>query len=68
MFGASVQHYKEENISPKGLTHCLGGHKKEEEEERGRRERERERKREKERERERESDDSAVINLSIAYL
>ena len=51
MFGASVHHYKEENISPKGLTHCLGGHKKEEEEERGRRERERERKREKERER-----------------
>jgi hypothetical protein len=43
MFGASVQHYKEENISPKGLTHCLGGHKEEKEEEE---EREKERERE----------------------
>jgi hypothetical protein len=51
MFGASVQHYKEENISPKGLTHCLGGHKeKEEEEEERERKRERERKKERERE------------------
>ncbi len=51
MFGASVHHCKEENISPKGLTHCLGGHKekKEEEEEREGREKERgERKRERE--------------------